>query len=240
MSALALQELERLGYSSRSRSRYHTTWRRLIAFAQDNDLGDRYSEELAGRFVDVSRPRGGEHPAAGAQRHAALAVNVLGDFNRDGRIAPFYTDMLKVVLPPAMKTPLRDYERYCKDRRHLRPRTLAGRIRQIAQFLHFLHSRDVRRLQEMQPADVAAFIVSRQHFRPGTVSWIVSCLRQFLRFLVMRGHFAGRPQLCAADGSRRAGCRYPGGMGSGGRRQVADGRRSQFAKGARGTTRYCC
>ena len=187
--ALALQELERLGYSSRSRSRYHTTWRRLIAFAQDNDLGDRYSEELAARFVDISRPRGGEHPAAGdnAQRHTVLAVNVLGDFNRDGRIAPFYTDMLKVVLPPAMKKPLRDYERHCKDRRHLRPRTLAGRIRQIGQFLHFLHSRDVRKLQEMQPADVAAYIDSRQHFRPRTVSWIVTCLRQFLSFLVMRG-----------------------------------------------------
>ena len=187
--ALAVKELRRVGYSGGSVSHYHTAWRRLIAFAQDNDLGDRYSVELAERFVDVSLPSVRERLGRGrkAQRHSVFAVKVLGDFSRGGRIEPFRTDLLRYGLPAAMKKPLRDYERYCKDQRHLVRKSVAGYVRTIAQFLHFLDSRNVRSLQEMRPADVTAFVVSLQHFRPRTVACTVSRLRQFLRYLAMRG-----------------------------------------------------
>ena len=187
--ALAGKELRRVGYSGGSVTHYHTTWRRLIAFAQDNDLGDRYSEELAERFVDVSRPFVRERLGRGhkAQRYAMFAVKVLGDFSRDGRIEPFRTDLLKYALPAAMKKPLRDYERFCKDRRHLVRKSVIAHVRMVARFLLFLDSRNVRSLQELRPADVTAFVVSRQHFRAKTVAGIVSCLRQFLRYLAMRG-----------------------------------------------------
>ena len=158
---LAVSELERLGYSRRSRDRFRATWRRLVDFAQDNDLGDRYSEDLAEDFLDVSRPRDDERlcPSDDWRRHVVYDVKVLGDFSRDGRIVPFDTSMLKVNLPPAMKKTLGDYERYCRGRRHLRQSTLADRIRQIALFLDFLDARNVRKLEDLQPADVTAFVV---------------------------------------------------------------------------------
>lgn len=188
--ALALVELERVGYSRSARDGFRTTWRCLIAFAEDNGLGDRYSEELAARFVEAFRPReGGRVDTTDHwRRHAAYRVKVLGDFSRDRRIVPFGTDKLTGTLPRAMKKPLRDYERYCTERLRLRPSTLAGRIREIVQFLYFLHSiRNVQSPRDMQPGDVSAFVVSREHYRSKTISGIVSCVRQFLKFLTMRG-----------------------------------------------------
>ena len=185
----ALRELERLGYSRRSLRRYRTIWRHLLAFAQDNGFEDRYSEELAQRFIDASPCCNGESvdPSKGWRRHAAFGVKVLGDFNRDGCIERSRTDMQKLAIPPAMKKPLRDFEAYCRDRRHLRLSSLAVRIGGVAKLLAFLGSRDVLKLQHVQAADLTAFVASLHRFRPRTVSSIVSDVRQFLRFLTMRG-----------------------------------------------------
>jgi hypothetical protein len=46
----ALGEIERLGYSRRSRNRYRATWEHLIAFARGKELGDVFSAELATSF----------------------------------------------------------------------------------------------------------------------------------------------------------------------------------------------
>src|SRR2546426_12234024 len=43
----ALGEIERLGYSRRSRNRYRTTWEHLIEFSCGKGLGDQFSSELA-------------------------------------------------------------------------------------------------------------------------------------------------------------------------------------------------
>ena len=188
----ALSHLEKLGYSRRSLRRYRTIWQHLIAFSRQNHLGDQYSEELAARFVDIYRVRNGEYATGqeGWRRHVVNSVKVLGDFARYGRIERSCTDMQKVKIPLAMKKSLRDYEHYCRDRRHLRSSTLIERIREIAVFLDFLGSRKVQRLQQIQPADLTAFVISRQHFRPKTVSRIVSGVRLFLQFLMMRGILA--------------------------------------------------
>lgn len=185
----AISQLEKAGYSRRSLRRYRMIWQHLMAFACQNNFGDEYSEELAARFLDAFHFP--SHPYANAKRgwrrHAVFGVKVLGDFARDGRIERSRTDMQKVRIPPAMKKSLRDYERYCTERRHLRPATLIERIREIAVFLDFLGSRNVQRLQQIQPADLTAFVISRQRFRPKTVSRIVSGVRLYLQFLTMRG-----------------------------------------------------
>jgi len=185
----ALSHLAKLGYSRRSLRRYRTIWQRLIVFSRQNDFGNEYSEELAARFVGAVRFNGHActNSKQGWRRHVVFGVKVLGDFARDGRIERSRTDMQKVKIPPAMKKSLRDYEQYCRDRRHLRSSTLTERIREIAIFLDFLGSRNVKRLGQMQPADLTAFVISRQHFRPKTVSRIVSGVRLFLQFLTMRG-----------------------------------------------------
>lgn len=116
-----------------------------------------------------------------------FVVKVLGDFRRDGRIERSRTDRSRLNIPPAMKKSLRDYEQYCRDRRHHSPVTISETVRDIAVFLDFLGSRCVHRLPEVEPADLTAFVVSRQRWRPKTVSRNVSSVRLFLRFLTMRG-----------------------------------------------------
>ena len=43
----ALGELERLGYSRRSRNRYRAVWQHLIEYRDRNKLGDEFSADLA-------------------------------------------------------------------------------------------------------------------------------------------------------------------------------------------------
>lgn len=51
----ALGELERLGYSRRSRNRYRAVWQHLIEYCDRNKLGDEFSGDLAVRFLDEHR-----------------------------------------------------------------------------------------------------------------------------------------------------------------------------------------
>jgi|SRR2546425_3982619 len=95
--------------------------------------------------------------------------------------------MQKIQVPPLMTKPLRDYEQYCRDRLHLRPTTLRERMREIAIFADFLRSRDITILDQMQPADLSAFVTSLHRLAAKTVSRIVSDVRSFLQFLLLRG-----------------------------------------------------
>jgi hypothetical protein len=60
----ALDELERLGYSRRSRNRYRAIWQHLIEYSDRNKLGDEFSGDLAVRFLEEHRV-GGEMETAG-------------------------------------------------------------------------------------------------------------------------------------------------------------------------------
>lgn len=51
----ALSEIERLGYSRRSRNRYRATWEHLIEFSGRKSPGDQFSGELAARFLEEYR-----------------------------------------------------------------------------------------------------------------------------------------------------------------------------------------
>jgi len=185
----ALGQLEELGYSRRSLRRYRTIWRHLIAFAHQEALGDMFSEDLAVRFVEAYRLRADEtiEPSEGWRRHVVFGIRVLAAFLRDGRIERCRTDVQKVRIPPAMKKPLRDYEVYGRDRLYLRPSSLSLRIRELAIFLDFLGSRNLKTLDQLQPADLSAFVMWRPRLRPRTISRILSDVRSFLQFLTLKG-----------------------------------------------------
>ena len=51
----ALGELERLGYSRRSRDRYRAIWEHFIEFSRQRKLGDEFSGDLAACFVKEYR-----------------------------------------------------------------------------------------------------------------------------------------------------------------------------------------
>jgi site-specific recombinase XerD len=187
--ARALSELENLRYSRRSLRRYRTVWRQLVAFSQERKLEDKFSEDLAARFCDAYQIRDGEclKPSDWWRRHVVFGLKALGDFARDGCIERPRTNMRQIQIPALMQKPVRDYEQYCRDRLHLRPTTLCNRMREITIFVDFLRSRHTTILDQMQPADLSAFVSSRPRLAARTVSRIVSDVRSFLRFLLLRG-----------------------------------------------------
>ena len=84
----ALGEIERLGYSRRSRSRYRATWEHLIEFSREKGLGDEFSANLLTRFLEEHRAMDEQvnGPGNDWRRHMAMGVKVLADFARTGRI----------------------------------------------------------------------------------------------------------------------------------------------------------
>ena len=185
----ASSQLEKLRYSRRSLRRYRTIWRHLVAFACHMNLGGEYSEDLAARFSDVYRMRDGEclKPTERWRRHVVFGLKVLADFAREGKVERPRIGKQDIQVPAPMKKSLREYEQYCRDRRHLRPATLHVRMHELAIFADFLRSRNITTLDQMQPADVAAFVTSRHRLKRKTVSRIVSDVRSFLQFLLLRG-----------------------------------------------------
>ena len=181
----ALRYLERIGYSRRSLRRYEHIWGLLVSFAEERGFGDEFSEDLAAGFVEDCRSH--DDARRGWRLHAPFSVRMLGDFRRDGCIERSRTDKSKLNIPAAMRKPLRDYEGYCTDRRHLRPTTIDARTAELGRFLDVLGSRGVQTLPELQAADLSAYMVWLERYRPKTISRIVSSVRSFLQFLTMRG-----------------------------------------------------
>ena len=185
----ALVEIERLGYSRRSRNRYRAIWEQLIEFSRRKELGDEFSADLAGDFLEEYQVRDEQvdEPGHGWRRHVVLGVRVLADFTEKGRLERASTEVQAIHLLPTMQNALRDYEQYCQDRLHLRPSTLRRRISELTIFLDFLHSRKGRMLGQIQALDLSEFVSCRDHLKPETIARIVSDVRCFLRFLTMRG-----------------------------------------------------
>jgi integrase len=185
----ALGEMERLGYSKRSRHRYRTTWVHLIEFSHRKELGDEFSADLMARFLEEYRIRDEQmdEPSDGWRQHIAFEVKVLADFAKNGRIERPFTEVQTIHLLPPMQKTLRDYEQYCKDRLTFGRGTLHLCTTEITIFLDFLHSKRGRTLDQIQAADLSEFVSCRDHLKPVTVRRIVSHLRSFLRFLTMRG-----------------------------------------------------
>jgi len=187
--ARALSELEKVRYSRRSLRRYRTVWRQLVAFSREIKLEDKYSEDLATRFSNAYQIREGECLKSGERwrRHVVFSLKALGDFARDGCIERPRINMRQTQIPALMQKPLQEYEQYCRDRLHLRPTTLRERMRELAIFADFLRLRDTTILNQLQPADLSAFVTSQHRLTARTVSRIVSDVRSFLQFLLLRG-----------------------------------------------------
>lgn len=185
----AVGELERLHYSRRSLGRYRAVWRHLTVFCHEMSLAAQYSQELAAQFCTAYQMREGErlNSRQGWRRHIVFALKVLEDFAHDGHIERTVTDMQKIQVPAPMNRTLRDYELYCRDRLHLRPTSIRERMREIALFADFLRLRNITFFDQIQPADLSAFVTSQHRLTAKSVSRIVSDVRGFLRFLLLQG-----------------------------------------------------
>jgi site-specific recombinase XerD len=184
----AVVEIDRLGYSRRSRNRYRATWEHLIEFAARKQLGDELSDDLIARFVEEYRVGDDElEPGDGWRRYLVWGVKILADIAEAGHIDRARTEVAAIRLVPAMQRTLLDYQQFCKDRLHVRPATLERRTSHLTVFLDFLHSKKRRTLAEIQALDLSEFVSYRDHLIPKSVSRIISDVRSFLRYLTMRG-----------------------------------------------------
>ena len=186
--AEALCYLKKLDYERRSLRRYRTTWNHFITFARELGSDQHYSPELGRRFVDGirSRDRSRTTPFKDWRAHVSFEMNVLEQFARDGSIKRRVVDRRRTKIPPAMKSAYDDYLQYAQERLYLRPVSVHSRMTEIALFLDVLRQRNVTSYDQVQPADVTAFVSTRSHYTARTISRSVSDIRQFLRFLLMR------------------------------------------------------
>lgn len=186
--AAAAHELLMRSYTIRTVNRYKRVWERLTEFAHAQDCANEYSRDLALRFEQAYGIRDGEQLKKGERwrRHLVFGIKILDDFARTGTIARFSVETTGLRIPMEMHKPLREYEQYARERRHLRRSTLADRMHCIAVFLDFLRSRGVDSLDRLRADDISAFIQSRSVWKPKTVSREASHLGQFFQFLFMR------------------------------------------------------
>ena len=188
LCAAAAHELLMRSYTHRTLNRYKRVWERLTEFAHVQGCANEYSMDLALRFEQAFGIREGEQlkKGEGWRLHLVFSLKVLDDFARTGSIARFSVETTGLRIPLGMHKPLREYEQYARERRHLRRTSLADRMHCIALFLDFLRSRGLDSLGRLQADDISAFFQSRSIWKPKTVSREVSHLRQFLQFLFMR------------------------------------------------------
>ena len=184
----AAQELLMRSYTIRTVNRYKRVWEHLADFARAQGLPAEYSRELALRFEQAYSLSDGEVLKLGQQwrRHLVFGIKVLDDFVRTGTICRFVVETTGLRVPVGMHKMLREYEQYARERRYLRPTSLAGRMHNIAVFLDFLRTRGLELLDTLQAEDLSAFIQTRTAWKPRTVSRVSSDLRLFLQYLFMR------------------------------------------------------
>src|SRR5256885_14758480 len=98
----ALSEIERLGYSRRSRNRYRAIWEHLIEFSNRNELGDEFCGDLGVRFLEEYRvgDEQKERPVQSWRKHVVWGVRVLADFAETGHIERAFAEVEAIHLVP--------------------------------------------------------------------------------------------------------------------------------------------
>lgn len=185
----AAQELLMRSYTIRTVNRYKRVWEQLADFARAQGQPAVYSRDLALRFEEAFGLRDGEVLVEGQRwrRHLVFGVKVLDDFARTGTICRFVVETTGLRVPVGMHKALREYEQYARERRHLRPTSLAERMHNIAVFLDFLRVRGLESLDMLRAEHLSAFVQTRTDWKPRTVACVSSSVRLFLQYLFMRG-----------------------------------------------------
>ena len=121
------------------------------------------------------------------QRHVRTVMRVLTEFALHGCFHLCGRSRKEVKLTTEMGSILCDYGQFCRE--HLKSPTGTVRIRKrdTARFLHYLDSRSITTVKEIQRPVLSGFVLSRAHLKPATLARLISSIRSFLRYLCMRG-----------------------------------------------------
>ena len=185
----ALQHLEELGYSARTRRYYEQGWAALVRFANKTvPLCTRVRDLEANFLVSCGMAPGQKHELTWSQGVIRRGLRILIEFQETGRFCLYEKRTEDPYIPSLLRQEQERYEAFCKHRLHHRTRTLATRRHILTGFLAFLGAQGVSSPSELQPALVATFISERAlHVRSSTLANEVGCVRSFLRFLCMQG-----------------------------------------------------
>jgi site-specific recombinase XerD len=185
----ALKHLEDLGYNPGTIANYRNTWKEFQGFVQDRSGTEAFSTDMVHQFLD-SHGISSEKAETGLtfhQRHVRTVMRVLTEFALHGCFQLCGRSSKEVKLTTEMGNILCDYEQFCRD--HLKNPTGTMRIRKrdIARFLHYLDSRSIATVKEIQRPVLSGFVLSCAHLKSATLARLISSIRSFLRYLCMKG-----------------------------------------------------
>ena len=183
-----LKHMKDLRYRPRSIAQYKNMWRTFLDFSKTEDQ-NRFTVELAQKFLIKQGVPVDNHGIRlhRKQRLFRAAMRILTEFYLHGCFQRRQLLAAKVELSVQMEGVLNKYIELCRDPLRISPRTLRGRKRYIRMFLHFLESRNMTSIADIQPAFLSEFIASRSHYSHRTLRGVTVNLRLFLRYLFMRG-----------------------------------------------------
>ena len=187
--ASALQHIEELGYSARTRGYYKRAWAPLVGLANTTTpLCTRVRDLAADFLASQGIAPGQKRDLTWSQDVIRRALRILIEFQETGGFHTHEKRIEEPRIPSPLRAELERYEAFCQHHLHHRSRTLATRRRVVTAFLAFLGAQGVTSPRELQSALLAAFISERAlHVGSRSLATEVECLRSFLRFLGMRG-----------------------------------------------------
>ena len=154
----ALQHLEELGYSARTRGDYERAWGSLVRFANKNAPRCTRVRDLEADFLaSCGIAPGQQRDLTCAQDMIRRGLRILIEFQETGRFRPHKKRIEEPCLPPLLRQELERYEAFCKH--HLR-----HEVECMRSFLRFLCTRGLVGADLVAQARALRF--SKEHHLP--------------------------------------------------------------------------
>ena len=193
--AEALKHLQNLGYQTGTIGNYRYACEEFLHFARVHRGADAFSTDLVRQYLEhcglSAEGEGTNEELSFRQRHIRTVMRALTEFALHGCIQRRLHVAEKVVLCVQWQAVLLGYEQFC--RRYVRnsPSTLCARKREVIRFFHYLDSRGVAAVEEIQPATLVGFVTSLAHLKPASLARVTAALRSLLRHLCLQGLVSG-------------------------------------------------
>jgi len=179
-----LSELERLNYAHGSRRYFRSFYKKLSAFACQND-GIYFSEELGRKYLKEKYSCTVDYFTENMPRHLKdpiRKIRILGDYQLHGIILKRIVKKPGYIKPPQFEKELAAYEKECENRDYSK-RGLRTRMQRLFFFIDYLNNRKISNVNEITPQILSDYIKTIIHHHEKSISTILTTLRVFLNFL---------------------------------------------------------
>jgi site-specific recombinase XerD len=185
----AVMQLENLGYRRRTIENYRYTWKEFSQFAMEHSEMKTFSTDLVCQFLEnhgIATDKV-ETGLTFRQCHIRNVMHALTGFALHGCLQRRSYVTGRTKFSTQNQEALSDYEQFCRNHMRSSFGTIRSHKRDIIRFLHYLESRGVNTVKELQASTVSQFVLSCSPLRPTTLARLISSIRSFMRFLCMEG-----------------------------------------------------